>query len=171
MGKKKDNKKIMSVEENASVAEFNKRTKRRHKWRKFFLITFITVASLFLVFSFTAPYIFRDQTHWTYHYFVENTLNVRNIAEFFQDRIPLLVQSAMVIVIFYVVINLLYHILTLSLTHLAHKNKRTKTVVSMIASFTTYIGYFIMILALLKVWGMNTTAILSGAAVFSAVIA
>jgi small conductance mechanosensitive channel len=129
--------------------------------------SFFIFAVLFLIFGFAAPYIFRDTGHWTYEYFVTNTVNVRNIAKFFRDKLPIILQSVLVIIVFNIIINLaVFLIMKVSL-----RNKRTKTVAGMVNSFTKYIGYFIMIITLLRMWGVNTTAILSGAAIFSAVIA
>ncbi|MDR1917888.1 MAG: mechanosensitive ion channel family protein [Christensenellaceae bacterium] len=150
-----------------SAEIYTKKIERRRKRKSILLWVFGVFAVLFIIFGFVAPYVFTDKNHWTYEYFVTNTVNVRNIGQFFRDKLPLILQSIIIIIAFTIVINLVIF----SIMKMSIRNKRTKTVAGMVGSFVRYIGYFIMILTLLRVWGVNTTAILSATAIFSMVIA
>jgi small conductance mechanosensitive channel len=170
--KRKITQKILPVTEPAAgvpvgVINYNENKRKRRHGKLVFFWVFVIFATLFLAFGFTAPYIFRDTNHWTYEYFVTNTVNIRNVGQFFRDKLPVIFQSIMIVIVFGIVINLVVY----SIMKMSIKNKRTKTVAGMVGSFTRYIGYFFMIISVLRVWGVNTAAILSGAAIFSAVIA
>jgi small conductance mechanosensitive channel len=146
---------------------YAEKAEKRRKSKSILIWAFAVFAVLFLAFGFSAPYIFRDTNHWTYEYFVTNTMNVRNIGVYFRDKLPLIFKSIIVVIVFVILINLT----VFSIMKMSIRNKRTKTVAGMVGSFLRYVGYFIMILTLLGVWGMNTAGILASTAIFSAVIA
>lgn len=142
--------------------------KEREKRKKHILLwVFSVLAVLFLIASFIAPYIIKDKNSWLYSMLVTNTINFHSIADFFVDNLDTVIRSAIIVIVFYFVITFI----VIFLKKILSKSKRQRTVVSMIASFIQYIGYFIMLTTVLAAWGVNTTAMLSGVALFSAVIA
>jgi small conductance mechanosensitive channel len=153
--------------QNASALHYTAKKEKGKKRKKVLIWSFFTFAVLFLIFGFVAPYIFTDKNHWSYRYFVEDTVSIRDIGVLFRDKLPIILQSVMAVIIFGIVINLTVW----SIMRMSIKNKRTKTVAGMISSFIKYVGYFFAIITILKLWGVNTVALLSGAAIFSAVIA
>jgi small conductance mechanosensitive channel len=144
-----------------SVENYAIQREKRHRKKNVLVWVFLAFAILFLVFSFIAPYLPLPDI------FKDNMVNLSSIVLFVKNNLGVILRSMMTIIVFYIIINLL----VLSVTKVSMRNKRAKTAAGMINSFIRYIGFFVLILTLLGVWGLNTTAILSGAALFSAVIA
>ncbi|MDR0384349.1 MAG: mechanosensitive ion channel family protein [Christensenellaceae bacterium] len=132
------------------------------------LLLFLFVITLaFIIFSFFVPLLpFNDDVK---NFFADNLISFTGIVNIFTNpnNLQNLVKCALTIVVFYIIINFVSALLK----KYSLKSKRQKTVMGMLTSFIKYIGYFVMFIVVLNVFGVDTSSILTGAAIFSAAIA
>lgn len=84
----------------------------------------------------------------------------------FQDQLPTLIQSLIYIVLVYGICKVIRYIFKLQMA----KNERTKTIFTLLDGFTKYACAVIIILLVLKAFGVDTTALVASVGVLTLIV-
>lgn len=84
----------------------------------------------------------------------------------FQDQIPTLIQSLIYIVLVYAICKIIRFIFKVQMA----KNERTKTIFTLLDGFVKYAGAVIIILLVLKAFGVDTTALVASVGVLTLIV-
>jgi small conductance mechanosensitive channel len=148
-----------------SCEEYNRKKKRQRAAKVVWLCAIAAFFVLFFTFGFIAKYIFGPDSEYT-KAAQENIIQIINIFNFFENKLPEIFKSLSSLVIVFVIIFLLNIILKIVSTG----SNRRKTVCNLISSFLKYTGFIIAAMVLLSVWGVDTTTLLASVGVLGIVI-
>ncbi len=127
-------------------------------------ISIIALVIVFLLICFISQAFDRDASLSVW--MAENVWDLYEIQAVVRNHIPTLIQSLVYVVIVYGICKLLRFIFKIKMI----KNSRTKTVFTLLDGFTKYACAIVIILLILKVFGVDTTALVASVGVLTLVV-
>lgn len=127
-------------------------------------IILISLVALFLLFCIIAQLVMKDSaiSSWL----KTNVWDLDKTVLIFQDQLPTLIQSVLYVVIVYGICIIIRFIFKVQMK----KNTRTKTIFTLLDGFTKYACAVIIILLILKAFGVDTTALVASVGVLTLIV-